>query len=114
MLSIARRMADRLGIDPELVFRVKSLGGASGQTLGGRIFLDPKAFRAGFDARLGRMVSPLENLKRTLIHERAHVLQSLKHPDAYWSGQAAIIDAFEKTAYRFEDFWYGAMRRAGR
>ncbi len=107
-------MAARLGIDPSEIYRVKDLGGAVGQVLGGKIFLDPKAFRAGFDSRLGRVVSPLENLKRTILHEHAHVMQSLKHADDYWSGVASVVDRFERVAYRFEDFFYGILRRSGR
>mgnify|MGYP000851322793 FL=1 len=84
--------------------------------MGGRIHLGSRAFRQVYDARLGRTVSPMENLKRNLIHEHGHVLQSSKHPDLYWSGTPASRQALEKSAYRFEDFWYGATqsRAAGR
>jgi len=118
MLSIARRMASRLGIDPDEILRVRELGGPVGQTVGGsRFWLDPKAFRAGVDARLNRMVSPLENLKRTIIHEHAHVMQGAKRADAYWEaveGNKALHDWLEAVAYRFEDFYYGVLNRRGK
>lgn len=112
MLSIARRQAARLGIDPSEVHGITNLGGsATGATMGGRIHLDPRAFRQGFDSRLGRTVSPIENLKRNLIHEHAHVLQSTKRADLYWSGTPASRQSLEEVAYRFEDFWYGRIQR---
>ena len=97
MLSIARRQAARLGIDQSEVHGITNLGGsATGATMGGRIHLDPRAFREVFDSRLGRTVSPIENLKRNLIHEHAHVLQSTKRADLYWSG-TPLLDKHWKT-----------------
>ena len=44
-----------------------------------------------------------EQLVRTLIHERCHVLQLQKHGAKYAQDN---LDRMETQAYRFEDFWY--------
>lgn len=49
-----------------------------------------------------------EQLVRTIIHERCHVLQLRKHGKKYTQNN---LDLMEKQAYSFEEFWYNIVRK---
>lgn len=62
----------------------------------GRIDLFPNAF------------SDEEQLIRTIIHEKCHVMQLIKYGKKYVQDN---LDFMEKRAYRFEDFYYRILKR---
>lgn len=62
----------------------------------GRIDLFPRAFASE------------EELVRTIIHERCHVLQLRKHGKEYTQNN---LNLMEQQAYKFEDFWYNIVRK---
>lgn len=62
----------------------------------GRIDLFPNAFISE------------EQLIRTIIHERCHVLQLRKYGKYYTQEN---LEKMEEIAYRFEEFWYNIVRR---
>ncbi len=49
-----------------------------------------------------------EQLVRTLIHEKCHVMQLKKHGARYAQDN---LQKMEAQAYRFEDFWYSRLVR---
>jgi len=99
----------------------------TGTTVGGLfIKLSPIAFKRAYDRRLGREVSPRENLpnfsfllgkekkslikrkekflKRTLLHENRHLWQAENIPDKYWNPK--YRNELEVDAYTYEDAEY--------
>ena len=62
----------------------------------GRIDLFPNSFMSE------------EQLVRTIIHERCHVLQLRKRGKEYVQKN---LDLMEKQAYSFEEFWYNIVRK---
>lgn len=62
----------------------------------GRIDLFPRAFENE------------EELARTMIHERCHVLQLKKYGRQYTQEN---LNLMEKDAYKFEEFWYNILRK---
>lgn len=62
----------------------------------GRIDLFPSAFTSE------------EELVRTIIHERCHVLQLRKYGKNYTQNN---LDLMEQQAYKFEEFWYNVVRK---
>lgn len=65
----------------------------------GRIDLFPKAF------------TDEEQLIRTLIHERIHVLQLRKYGKEYTQKN---LDKMEEQAYKIEEFWYNKIKKKGK
>lgn len=106
MMKIARKHAAKLGIHPNKIYRIDDLGeNITGTTIGGLfIKLSPLAFKRAYDRRLGREVSPRENLKRTLLHENRHLWQAENIPDKYWNPK--YRDELEADAYTYEDTEY--------
>lgn len=49
-----------------------------------------------------------EELVRTIIHERCHVLQLRKHGKNYTQNNLGLM---EQQAYKFEEFWYNIIRK---
>lgn len=62
----------------------------------GRIDLYPRAFLSE------------EDMARTLIHEHAHFLQLKKYGKKYCEENVYFM---EKAAYKFEDLWYGILKK---
>ncbi|MDO5547946.1 MAG: hypothetical protein Q4F79_05600 [Eubacteriales bacterium] len=102
-----RKIADRYGIDlkgmtvkiqrSEKMLALPTTGMTDYKNIG-RIDLLPNAFQSE------------EQLVRTLIHERCHVLQLKKYGARYAQDN---LDLMEKQAYAFEDFWYAVVKKRG-
>lgn len=102
-----RKIADRYGVDltgitvkiqrSEKLLALPTTGMTDYKNIG-RIDLLPNAFQSE------------EQLVRTLIHERCHVLQLKKYGARYAQDN---LDLMEKQAYAFEDFWYAVVKKRG-
>jgi len=110
MLKLARKQAVKLGIVPYKVYKIEYLGeGIIGVTVGGQVMkLSPLAFRRVYEKRLGRYISPRENLKRALFHEDRHIWQAENMPDKYWNPE--YMEELECDAYAYEDAKYNEHR----